>query len=117
MLQNVPTTRHSGSAHSCDIIAAVIEAIDWRAEIKSAGIETVLETSHAVSHRSSEVPNCAGVADRCADSPAAVSALDVGEPAGFDCVPLVDTASSLASDATAAEAGENFVGCVHICKY
>jgi hypothetical protein len=116
VLQNVPTTRHSRSAHIADVVAAVVEPINWRAEIKGTGIETVLEASHAVRHGSSEFSDCEGVADGCADSPAAVSALDVGEPAGFDCVPLIDTTSSFASDATAAEAGQNFVGCVHMCN-
>jgi len=53
------------------------------------------------------------MANRCKNGPAAASALDVGESAGFNRVPLVYAACSLACDVAAADAGEYFVDCVH----
>ena len=64
-------------------------------------------------HASAEITDRAGVADGGEDGPAAAAALEVGEPAGFNCVPLVDAARGLARHCTAAQAGEYFVYRVH----
>jgi hypothetical protein len=53
------------------------------------------------------------MADRCTYSPAAITALNICESTGLNCVPLVDTACSLACNIAAAQASEDFIDCIH----
>jgi len=53
------------------------------------------------------------MANGCKYGPAAVAALDVGESAGLDGVPLIDAAGSLACDVAAADASADFIECIH----
>ncbi len=67
-----------------------------------------------MTHSNPEITYIAGVANGGADSPAAIGAFDVGKPTGLDWVPLVYAAGGLAGYVAAAEAGEDFVHCVHV---
>lgn len=88
---------------------AVVAPVHGGAEVDCPGERAVLEALHTLLQALAEIPDGAGVADGCEDSPTAPAAVDAAQATGFGRRPGVVACSERASNWRAPDASTNFV--------